>query len=137
MIACLLLPYFAASLARRACQIPRDIPLILRAGEEVAATCGAAASRGGAVGQAIREASWLCPDAQIIPIDYPAIRRATDTLVQALGRFTHLIEVEKTSVSAKARTNPFPDARQSAVLHVDLERLNVEEATQLVHNMGI
>jgi nucleotidyltransferase/DNA polymerase involved in DNA repair len=137
MIACVLLPYFAASLTCRERKVPPDVPLILRAGEKVAATCEAAASRGVAFGMTIRQASWLCPDAQVLPIDFPALRRNIDTVVQVLSQFTHLIEAEKIPVNAKARTNPFPDARQSAVFYVDLERLAIDEAAQLAHDIGV
>ncbi|MHB8624587.1 MAG: DNA polymerase Y family protein [Aggregatilineales bacterium] len=136
MIVCLLLPYFAATLARRERDIPPDVPLILRTGEKVAATCEAATSRGVAFGMTVRQASWLCPDAQVIPINYQAVRLNTDALVQALSRFTHLIEADRAPVKAKTRTNPFPDARQSAVFYVDLERLAADETAQLAQAIG-
>jgi nucleotidyltransferase/DNA polymerase involved in DNA repair len=136
VIACVLLPYFAATLARREQGIPPDVPLVLRAGEKVAATCEAAASRGVSFGMTVRQASWLCPDAQVIPIDYQNIRWNKDVVIQALSRFTHLIETDRIPVKATTRTNPFPDARQSAVFYVDLERLAPDEAAQLAQAIG-
>lgn len=137
MIVCLLLPYFAARLARRERAVPQTVPLILQSGEKVAATCESAAQRGVSFGMTIRQAKWLCPDAQMIPMNFQAIRQSTEEILQALNQFTHLIETDRISAKTKTRTAPFPDTRQSAVFYVDLERLARDETMQLARQMGI
>lgn len=137
MIVCLLLPYFAASLARRERTIRKDVPLILRSGEKVAATCKGAAARGVIFGMSIRQASWLCPDAQVLPFNLQLIRQRSEDVLQSLSQFTHLIEFDRIAAKTKTRTAPFPDARQSAVFYVDLERLGRQDTTQLAQQIGV
>src|SRR5262245_10604194 len=95
MIVCLLLPYFAATLARRERRLPNGVPLILRSGEKVAATCERAAACGVMFGMGIRQAKWLCPDAQDVPLNLPMIRQRSEDVLQTLSQFTHLIEFDK------------------------------------------
>src|SRR5690242_7444666 len=104
MIVCLLLPYFAATLARREHAVPRTVPLILRSGEKVAATCDNAAARGVSFGMTLRQAKWLCPEAQVSPINVQTIRRYTDEVLQALSHFTHLIETDRITGKTKTRS---------------------------------
>src|SRR5258708_14182921 len=137
MIVCLLLPYFAARLARQERAVPQNVPLILYSGEKVTATCDGAAARGISFGMTIRQAKWLCPDAQVIPINFQAIRERTETVLQSLSQFTHLIETDRISAKTKMRSAPFPDTRQSAVFYVDLERLARDATTQLAQQMGM
>jgi DNA polymerase IV len=137
MIVCLLLPYFAARLARQERAVPQNVPLILCFGEKVAATCDSAAARGVSFGMSIRQAKWLCPDAQVIPINFQAIRERTEAVLQSLSQFTHLIETDRISAKTKTRSTPFPDTRQSAVFYVDMERLAREETKELAQQMGV
>lgn len=136
MIACILLPYFAAILARRERRLPEGVPLILRSGEKVAACCESAAGKSVVIGMPIRETKWRCPGAEVIPINYQTIRQEMGSIVQILSQFTHLIEIEHLPAKLKPRTTPFPDVRQSAVFYVDLGRLAVLEATKLTQEMG-
>jgi DNA polymerase-4 len=136
MIVCLLLPYFAARLARRERAVPQNVPLILHFGEKVAATCDVAAGRGVSFGMTIRQAKWLCPDAQVIPINFQTIRQSTEEILHVLSQFTHLIETDRLSAKTKTRTAPFPASRQSAVFYIDLERLKRDEAAQLAQQIG-
>jgi DNA polymerase-4 len=101
------------------------------------ATCDVAASRGITFGMSIRQAKWLCPDAQVIPINFQTIRQHTDEVLQILSQFTHLIETDRITAKKKTRVSPFPDARQSAVFYVDFERLVREETVQLAQQMGV
>src|SRR5262249_18768500 len=121
MIACILLPYFAVTLARREQRLPEGVPLILRSGEKVAACCESAGGRGVGIGMPISSAKWRCREAEVIPINYQTIRQHMNDIVQMLSQFTHLIEIEHLPAKLRPRTNPFPDARQSAVFYVDLE----------------
>src|SRR4051794_13371989 len=120
MIVCVLLPYFAATIARRERAIPQNVPLILRSGEKVAATCENAVACGISFGMTIRQVSWLCPDAQVMPINFATIRHQIDEVLQSLSCFTHLIETDRIAAKTKTRSAPFPDTRQSAVFYVDL-----------------
>ncbi len=136
MIVCLLLPYFAASLARRERSLPQNVPIILRAGEKVAASCDRAVSRGVSFGMTIRQATWLCPDAKVFPLNLQTLRENTEDVLRTLSQFTHLIETDRITAKTKTRSALFPDARQSAVFYVDLERLNREDTIQLARQMG-
>ncbi|MEP7288610.1 MAG: hypothetical protein ABI947_22890 [Chloroflexota bacterium] len=137
MIVCLVLPYFATTLARQERSVPQAVPLILRSGEKVAATCESAAVREVVFGMTIQQAKWLCPEAQVIPINLQTIRQRTEEVLHSLSRFTHLIETERIAAKTKTRAAPFPDARQSAVFYVDLERLAREETMPLAQHMGV
>jgi nucleotidyltransferase/DNA polymerase involved in DNA repair len=136
MIVCLLLPYFATTLARRERTVPKDVPLILRMDEKVAVTSEGATARGVVFGMTIRQASWLCPEAHVLPFNLPHIRQRSEDVLQTLSQFTHLIEFDRIAAKTKTRTAPFPDARQSAVFYVDLERLGRAGTTQLAQQMG-
>lgn len=136
MIVCLLLPYFTARVAYRERKIAQDMPLLLYAGEHVAATCERAAAQGVVVGMSVRQARWLCPEAQFIPLNIPALRQHTEAVLHTLSQFTHLIETDRISARIKPRTVLFPDARQSAVFYVDLERLARDATVQLAQQMG-
>src|SRR5258706_3488545 len=103
MIICLLLPYFAARLARRERAVPQTVPLLLTSGEKVAATCDGAAARGVSFGMTIGHAKWLCPDAQVIPINFQAIRQQIDEVLHALSQYTHLLETDRMSAKVKTR----------------------------------
>jgi DNA polymerase IV len=137
MITCVLLPYFAATLVRRERGIPNSVPLILRSGERVIASCECATARGVAFGMTTRQAMWLIPEAQMASINPQHIRRAAQEVIQVLSQFTHLIEAENVAYSPKAKMAPYRDGRQSAVFSVDLERLVWEDATQLAQAMGV
>lgn len=137
MITCLLLPYFAARLARREHSIPDQVPLILRSGEKVIATCECAATRGVSFGMSTRQATWLCPDARVMPINALHVRRNADEVVRTLGQFTHLVEAEGVTYKEKAYLPPFLDTRQSAAFYVDLERLAHHASIQLAQGMGV
>jgi len=136
MIVCLLLPYFTARAAYRERKIAQDMPLLLYAGEHIAATCERAAAQGVMVGMSIRQARWLCPDAQVIPLNIPALRQQTEAILHILSQFTHLIETDHIAARIKPRSVLFPDARQSAVFYVDLERLAHDPTVQLAQQMG-
>src|SRR5262249_53071332 len=70
-------------------------------------------------------------------INFQLIRQHTDEVLQIISSFTHLIETDRITAKKKTRTAPFPDARQSAVFYVDLERLVREETFQLAQQMGV
>ncbi len=89
MIICLLLPYFAAHLARRERAVPQNVPLILHAGEKVAATCDSVAARGVTFGMSLRQAKWLCPDAQVIPLNLQVLKTRTDETLQIQQKRKH------------------------------------------------
>ncbi len=136
MIVCLLLPYFAAALARRERPALQIVPLILRSGEKVAATCDRAAAAGVSAGMTLQQARWLCPDAHIIPLNLQTIRQASEEVLQVLSQFTHLIETDRFTAKMRPHSVLFPDARQSAVFYLDLERLAHEDTVSLARQIG-
>lgn len=88
MITCLVVPHFAAQLTRRAHSIPEQVPLILRSGEKVTASCVCAAARGVSFGMSVRQATWLCPDARLLPVNPTHIRQTGSQLIESLTQFT-------------------------------------------------
>jgi nucleotidyltransferase/DNA polymerase involved in DNA repair len=137
MITCVLVPHFAAQLARRAQSIPDQVPLLLRSGEKVMASCECAAARGVSFGMSVRQATWLCPDARLLPVNPAQLRQTSGQVVQQLSQFTHLVEASGVIYKDKARLAPFLDSRQSAAFYVDLERLVADQSIQLGRMMGV
>ena len=137
MIVCVRLPYFAASVGRRAYQIALDAPLVIVRRNRVVATCAYAAEAGVAVGSTARQAQALLPALRLVDEDADSQRHMLEHVLNALAEFTPLIEYgneqgERSARRGRPKQKRLPDPQQSAVIYIDLEHLQPADAELLV-----
>jgi DNA polymerase IV len=142
MIACIVLPYFAAAVERRnSAELGRQ-PLVIggRPWEPrpVYAFSQEVAQRGVAPGMSLRLAHVLSPQAHFLPATSSRYFGASGEMVDVLTDFTHLIEPEDL-------WQPFAGGREQqtaggrclpARYYLDLEKLPFPEALSLAREMG-
>ena len=85
MIVCVRLPYFAASVGRRAYQIALDAPLVIVRRNRVVATCAYAAEAGVAVGSTARQAQALLPALRLVDEDADSQRHMLEHVLQRIS----------------------------------------------------
>jgi nucleotidyltransferase/DNA polymerase involved in DNA repair len=142
MIACIVLPYFAAAVERRHSVDLGRQPLVIggRPWEPrpVYAFSREVAQRGVAPGMSLRLAHVLSPQARFLPATSPRYFGASGEMVDVLTDFTHLIEPEDL-------WQPFAGGREQqtaggrclpARYYLDLEKLPFPEALSLAREMG-
>ena len=140
MIACLLIPYFAAGIERRGNHSLADTPLVVggQAWEPhpLYAFSREAAQRGVQPGMSLRLAHTLLPQAHFMPAAPPRYRDGAGEVTDILSLFTPLVMPE-------ALWEPTIGQKQGAVTRslparytVDLEGLPEREALPLVQEMG-
>ncbi len=122
MIACIRLPYFAATVHRRDQPTVTDEPLILFRHQgrrcRVVAVCAQAEASGAQPGMSLSRARALCPEAQLLPILTSRAQQALGDLLLALTDFSARLEAEG-------------DAIQTAAVVIDLGRLYPEQGTAI------
>lgn len=118
MIACLHLPYFAATLFQPPARQPLLIAQYKGGRSKVYALCPQAEQAGVRVGDALSRARALCPSAQVVLAEPGRVRRMTDQLLLTFSHFTQYVEVEKGSV-------------QTALFYLDMGKLRPSEGKQL------
>jgi DNA polymerase IV len=142
MIACIVLPYFAAAVERRHSVDLGRQPLVIggRPWEPrpVYAFSREVAQRGVAPGMSLRLAHVLSPQARFLPAAAPRYFGASGEMVDVLTDFTHLVEAEDL-------WQPFAGGREQqtaggrclpARYYLDLEKLPFAEALSLAREMG-
>jgi len=96
MIACVLVPYFAAAVERRDDPSLAGLPLVIGGLPEepgkVYAVSSEAARRGVQPGMPLHQAQVLCPEAHFLPAAQARYQHAFDQLMEMLAGFTHLVE---------------------------------------------
>jgi DNA polymerase-4 len=126
MIACVLVPYFAAAVERRDEPSLAAVPLVIGAAMEdsgkVFAVSAEAARMGVQPGLSLRQARALYPHARFIPADQARYRHALDALLEVLAGFTPLIE-------------PSLDLH-SALCWLDMGKLGKPEAAEMSRHIG-
>jgi DNA polymerase IV len=142
MIACIVLPYFAAAVERRHSADLGRQPLVIggRPWEPrpVYAFSQEVAQQGVAPGMSLRLAHVLSPQAHFLPASSPRYFDASGEIVDVLTDFTHLVEPEDV-------WQPFAGGREQqtaggrclpARYYLDLEKLPFAEALPLAQEMG-
>lgn len=100
MIACVLIPYFAAAVERQGMSSPTAAPLVIaeppQAPVQVYAVSGEASQLGLRSGMSLRQVQILCPQAGLIPANFSLYQRRCDELLAVLTGFTDRLELETT-----------------------------------------
>jgi DNA polymerase-4 len=122
MIACVLIPHFAAAVEGRDDPSLAAAPLVVGGSGKVFAVSEVASAMGVAPGMRLRQARTLCPQARFIPPDPARYQRTFETLLDTLERFTPRLEA--------GQVHP------SATSWLDLGRLAPREATGLAQDVG-
>jgi len=92
MIACVLIPHFAAAVERRDDPSLGTEPLIIGGSGKVLAISQDAARMGVQPGMRLRQAHALCPQARFIPADQTRYQRTFEALLDTLESFTPFLE---------------------------------------------
>ena len=126
MIACLHLPYFAATIFQQAYPHLGAEPLVIaqyRGGRgKVQAVCTQAEQAEVRVGETLAKARALCPEARIMLAEPSRVRRTIEHLLLTLSQYSQYVEVEKRSV-------------QSATFYLDLGKLRPADGKALAQQM--
>lgn len=126
MIACLLIPYFAAAVERRDSPALAAGPLVISQPlphpGPVFAVCAEAARRGIQPGLPLDQAQLLCPESTLLPARMTHYHQTTEALFSLLTGFTHRLEAE-----------PHPLA---AVTYLDLSGWPLPESRRLAQELG-
>jgi DNA polymerase-4 len=126
MIGCILVPYFAAAVERRADPTLAGEFLVIcelsGASEKVFAVSGKAAQVGVESGMTLRQAQILCPQARFIPADRDRYQGAFDQFLEILAGFTSHLEPG--------------DLYPSAISWLDLGHLEWTEAGEMARCLG-
>jgi nucleotidyltransferase/DNA polymerase involved in DNA repair len=97
MIACIVLPYFCASIEQQYHPHLRAHPLVIRdtarVTQRVVAVNAQAAQAGVHQGMAVRYVQTVCPEAVIVPLNPPRYRQALRTRIEAMRTFSDRLEV--------------------------------------------
>ncbi len=126
MIACLRLPYFAATIARRADPALLERPLLLvryaNGRGKVIALCPQAESVGVQVGMSLSRARAICPEAQVTVLESSPIRRVLESVLSDLTDYSQWIEAER-------------NVHQTAWIAIDLGKLRPSEGGQMAETI--
>jgi DNA polymerase-4 len=126
MIACVLVPHFAAAVERRDDPSLAAVPLVIGATMEdsgkVLAVSAEAARMGVHPGLSLRQARALCPHARFVPTDQARYRHAFDALLEVVTGFTPCIEPGL--------------VLHSALCWLDLGKLGKPEAAEMSRHIG-
>lgn len=122
MIACVVMPYFAATLEQLA-GAPSDVPLVLLEyrGQrgKVTAYSEDAGKMGVVRGLSVSRTRAYCPQAQMLPINQERYAQARHVLLNVLWEFTNRVELDESI---------YP---HTAIAYLDLGNLNAEVLTYL------
>jgi DNA polymerase-4 len=126
VIACIRIPYFAATLEMRQNLRVGAKPLIVaryNGGRgSVRAMCRRAENLGVEVGLSMSRAWALCPEADVVMMAPSRIRQALDNLLEMLSDYSQWIDVERKGA-------------QTAVLYVDLGKLKPRDGQAIAAQM--
>ncbi len=127
MIACVRLPYFAATLEARQDAAAADYPQIIvrytaTGRGKVSACCARAARAGVTTGMLVGRALALCPEARISPLNPARIRRARHEALLLLSAYSQWLEAER-------------DGAQTAHIDIDLGKLRAAEGQQMAQQL--
>lgn len=130
MIACVRMPHFAVQVERLAAPALNHEAIVLlrysgRKGT-VYAACPQAFAEGVRPGLSASRARALCPDAQVLLAAPGRCRRAAESLLEQLSRYSQWLEV-----------NRFKASGQLAVVYVDLGRLRAADGLALAADMHL
>lgn len=141
MIACVLVPHFAAAVERREEPSLAAAPLII--GEspgdsgKVFAVSSEAARVGVEPGISLRQARVLCPQARFIPMAHARYQRAFDELLEVLGGFTPRVEPGDLQPAATCYLDLGPQEQSQAVETVRCLGQTVREEVRLAPAIGL
>lgn len=147
MMACVRLPYFAASIEVLADSNMAKTPFII--GEpatrsvDIYAVSPLAASLGIFSDLSIQQAQALCSELHVVPVNLSRYRRVADGLLQKLSNFSEQVEfevgVELRADARKRKALPYFLTRRQrdnpAVYFVDLGPIQPDEVQVLAHNI--
>jgi nucleotidyltransferase/DNA polymerase involved in DNA repair len=124
VIACVLLPYFAAAVERRANPALIDKPVvILEKSRQVWAVSQEAAQAGVRLGMSLRQSQALCPQVRPLPTNLDRYQAAANELLDILADFSERVEPERNS-------------HQATILYVGLEPLLPPDQVEAVQQIG-
>jgi nucleotidyltransferase/DNA polymerase involved in DNA repair len=142
MIACVNVPYFAATVEQRDDPALAEISLIVGGQpwepRPLYAFSREVAKKGVRAGMSLRLAHVLSPQARFIPATPPKYHTSSGEIVDVLIDFTHLIEPENLWQLGSHPPQVLDAAAQTlpACYYVDLEYLPLREATPLMREVG-
>lgn len=141
MIACVTIPDFAVTLARRVDSTLAARPLLVgvppETPERVYAVSSEVVGAGIRPGMLLRQAQLLCPEAYIIPAQPSQEQAAFDQLLTVLANFTNLIELDSTGQIAHGYLDlGYLSGATSVKLVKDLGR-TIREQTGLAPALGL
>ena len=143
MIACVVIPFFAAVVEQRLTS-PASGPIIIHHAERVYSVDNDAVQRGVQPGMTLRKARIVCPDGQFVPARPAEYRHAFARLLDILRNFTPLVEpgyeaIAATNSKRRSKTRrdaPFAsDDSVSAVCYLDLETLREAECAVMARHI--
>src|SRR5579859_3068226 len=127
MIACVLLPYFAAAVHRKIEPALLATPLLIASSGKVYGVSAEAAEAGAKVGMQTRTALALCSGTRVVEAAPSLYRRASEKVIEALRQLTSRVE------GTPASSSPFPsDDGLSAIFYLDFERLSATETLAIL-----
>lgn len=124
MIACVLLPYFAAAVERRANTALLDKPLIiLEKSQQVWAVSQEAAQAGVRPGMSLRQSQALCSEVRPLSANPDRYQAAANELLDLLADVSERVEPEQNS-------------QQATILYAELEALLPPDQIEVVQQIG-
>jgi nucleotidyltransferase/DNA polymerase involved in DNA repair len=123
MIACVVIPYFAAAVQRQTDPMLLDLPMLLveygAKRSKIAAVSREAAEMNAAPGLSLSRARGLCPAGHFLPFHEHDLQTAADGLLKTFWQFTNRVELDEAA---------YP---QTGVFYLDLGNLRAEDACLL------
>lgn len=142
MIACLVVPYFAAAVERRHDEALRPQPLAIGGqpweARPVYAFSQEVAHRGVEIGMSLRAVQMLSPQSHFMPAAKNRYSSANSEVIDVLLDFSALIEPQEWWHPPRKARQPLPAAARALPAHfyLDLEGLPPREALPFVQEMG-
>jgi nucleotidyltransferase/DNA polymerase involved in DNA repair len=138
VIACVVIPFFAAAVEQQFSPSPLPPAFVVRntarGRQKVVAVSEEAARADLRQGMYLRQAQTLLPDVRVVPLNATRYRSALDALVDRLSLFTELIDVHERGWDLPAgKTSPFWAATPAALLNaavvfLDIGKIRFKEA---------
>lgn len=141
MIACIRIPYFAASLERQADPSLEGVPLVLVEPDGVSPAVEAlseeAEGTGVHQGMTLQQARAVCTQAYVAPANLIHYRRVLAETLENLATLTPLVEAVQPRTSDARHLAPVIDGDgQSAIYVVDLETPQLDPALEMAKSLG-
>jgi DNA polymerase IV len=141
VIACVLIPHFAAAVECQADPSLATVPLVIagwpQSPDKVLATCQEAARLGVKPGLSLRQARALCPQARLIPAQSAQYQPAYDKLLDIFARFSPRFEIEEVDLGATGYLDLANPAKAELVALARLLGRAVRLETGLAPGIGL